>query len=238
MRAGGFLNALAFGLLPTNHGLIYKRVSPQPGWRCCRSKKRELCIAFLLFHLVILGLVTLLVAPPLPLTPPCCVCCVAVFVVACMYGRSVRACACMWFCPLSLLAFSPSFFLPAVCWSVLCLVPCYFFFFFVFGFVTLCLGECCCVCSILSATYVCIVWVHVMFGLCPSYWICYLPPPPQKKKPKYPPKKRGNLWAWRFSCRKKKKKTIFPGAHKVGAAISGPRVAGKTFYGHKDFFLK
>ena len=28
---------------------------------------------------------------------------------------------------------------------------------------------------------------------------------------------------------------IFPGAHKIGAAISGPRIADKNFYGHEDF---
>ena len=38
-----------------------------------------------------------------------------------------------------------------------------------------------------------------------------------------------------FSCRKH---TIFPGAHKVGAAISGPRIAGKDCYGHEDFLRK
>ena len=31
------------------------------------------------------------------------------------------------------------------------------------------------------------------------------------------------------------KERIFPGAHKIGAAISGPRIADKTFYGHEDF---
>ena len=35
-----------------------------------------------------------------------------------------------------------------------------------------------------------------------------------------------------FSCRKN---AIFPGTHKIGAAISGPRIAGKIFYGHDDF---
>ena len=56
------------------------------------------------------------------------------------------------------------------------------------------------------------------------------PPPPPPKRPS--PKKRGFLWAWRFSCRKR---AIFPGAHKIGAAISGPRIAGKNFYGDEDF---
>ena len=36
-----------------------------------------------------------------------------------------------------------------------------------------------------------------------------------------------------FSCRKN---TIFPGAHKIGAAISGPRIAGRSFYGHEGIF--
>ena len=30
-------------------------------------------------------------------------------------------------------------------------------------------------------------------------------------------------------------RTHFPGAHKIGAAISGPRIARKKFYGHEDF---
>ena len=30
-------------------------------------------------------------------------------------------------------------------------------------------------------------------------------------------------------------RTHFPGALKIGAAISGPRIAGKKFYGHEDF---
>ena len=47
-----------------------------------------------------------------------------------------------------------------------------------------------------------------------------------------PPLKGGILRAWRFSCRKN---AIFPGAHKIGAAISGPRNANKNVYGHEDF---
>ena len=31
------------------------------------------------------------------------------------------------------------------------------------------------------------------------------------------------------------KECNFPEAHKIGAAISGPRIAGKILYGHKDF---
>ena len=33
----------------------------------------------------------------------------------------------------------------------------------------------------------------------------------------------------------RRKNAKFPGAHGIGAAISGPRIAGKTFYGHEDF---
>ena len=57
-------------------------------------------------------------------------------------------------------------------------------------------------------------------------------PPPPPKKPKIPLPKTRNFKAWRFSCRKN---AIFPGAHKIGAANSGPRIAGKKFYGHEDF---
>ena len=48
-------------------------------------------------------------------------------------------------------------------------------------------------------------------------------PPP---KPKIPPLKQGILWTWRFSCRRN---TEILGAHKIGAAISGPRIADKNF---------
>ena len=51
-------------------------------------------------------------------------------------------------------------------------------------------------------------------------------PPP---KPKIP--KRGILWTWVFL----QKERIFPGVHKIGAAISGPRIADRKFYGHEDF---
>ena len=44
-------------------------------------------------------------------------------------------------------------------------------------------------------------------------------PPP--KKPKIPPPKRGILWTGFFL----QKERIFPGVHKIGAAISGPRIA-------------
>ena len=33
----------------------------------------------------------------------------------------------------------------------------------------------------------------------------------------------------------RKENASFPGTHKIGAAISGPRVAGKKCYGHGDF---
>ena len=50
------------------------------------------------------------------------------------------------------------------------------------------------------------------------------PPPPQKTTT--PPLKGGILWAWGFSSRKNPK---MPGAHKIGAAISGSRIAGRNF---------
>ena len=40
-----------------------------------------------------------------------------------------------------------------------------------------------------------------------------------------PPPKRGILWTWVFL----QKERIFPGAHKIGAAISGPRIADTNF---------
>ena len=52
-----------------------------------------------------------------------------------------------------------------------------------------------------------------------------LPPPPSGKT-KNPPLKGGILWAWGFSSRKNPK---MPGAHKIGAAISGPRITGGNF---------
>ena len=48
-------------------------------------------------------------------------------------------------------------------------------------------------------------------------------PPPQN--PKYPPPpKRRNFMDIVFPAER-----IFPGAHKIGAAISGPRIAGQKF---------
>ena len=31
------------------------------------------------------------------------------------------------------------------------------------------------------------------------------------------------------------KERMFPGAHKIGAATSGPRIADGKYYGHEDF---
>ena len=59
--------------------------------------------------------------------------------------------------------------------------------------------------------------------------------PPLSPKPKIPPPlKRGLLWTWRFSCRKK---TEILGAHKIGAAISGPRIADKNFTDTRNFLM-
>ena len=49
--------------------------------------------------------------------------------------------------------------------------------------------------------------------------------PPPKKKPKYPPLKRIILWTWFFLQNGR----FFPGVHKIGAAISGPRIVDKNF---------
>ena len=50
-----------------------------------------------------------------------------------------------------------------------------------------------------------------------------LPPP---KNPKYPPPSNEEFYGHRFSCRKN---AFFPRAHKIGTAISGPRIADKNF---------
>ena len=34
------------------------------------------------------------------------------------------------------------------------------------------------------------------------------------------------------------KEQKMPGAHKIGAAISDPRITGRKFYGHEDFSEK
>ena len=59
-------------------------------------------------------------------------------------------------------------------------------------------------------------------------------PPPQTQNPPPPPPKRGILWTWRFSCRKK---ALFPGVHKIGAAISGPRMADNNFTDMRIFLI-
>ena len=50
-------------------------------------------------------------------------------------------------------------------------------------------------------------------------------PPPKKKNPNTPPLKRGILWTWFFL----QKERIFPGVHKIGVPISGPRIADTNF---------
>ena len=58
------------------------------------------------------------------------------------------------------------------------------------------------------------------------------PPPPQN--PKYPPPpKRGILWTQVFL----QKERIFPGVHKIGAAISGPRIADTNFTDTRIFLI-
>ena len=59
-----------------------------------------------------------------------------------------------------------------------------------------------------------------------------LPPPKKPQTPNTPPPKRRNFVDMVFFCRKN---AFFRGAHKIGAAISGPRIADKKFYGHEDF---
>ena len=54
-------------------------------------------------------------------------------------------------------------------------------------------------------------------------------PPPKTKIP--PPLKRGILWTRVFL----QKERIFPGVHKIGAAISGPRIADKNFMDTRIF---
>ena len=57
-------------------------------------------------------------------------------------------------------------------------------------------------------------------------------PPPQKPKIP-PPLKRGILWTWFFLQNGR----IFPGVHKIGAAISGPRIADKNFTDTRIFLM-
>ena len=51
-----------------------------------------------------------------------------------------------------------------------------------------------------------------------------LPSPPPKPQ-NTSPLKQGILWTWFFL----QKERIFPGVHKIEAAISGPRIADKNF---------
>ena len=79
-------------------------------------------------------------------------------------------------------------------------------------------------------------------GWSPGFWIFFqknprarkiksaLPPPPPK--PKIPRTETRNFMGMGFFPAER---THFPGAHKIGAAVSGPRIADKTFYGHEDF---
>ena len=55
------------------------------------------------------------------------------------------------------------------------------------------------------------------------------PPPPPKN---HPPKK-GNLRTWFFL----QKERIFPGVHKIGAPISGPRIADTNFTDTRIFLI-
>ena len=65
--------------------------------------------------------------------------------------------------------------------------------------------------------------VPVFIGKIPTPIKIKLALPPPSKKNRKPPLKGGILWALWFSCRKNQK---MPGAQKIGAAISGPRIAG------------
>ena len=61
------------------------------------------------------------------------------------------------------------------------------------------------------------------------------PEPRPRKKPKIPPPlKRGILWTWVFPA----ERTHFPGVHKIGAAISGPRIADTNFTDTRIFLTK
>ena len=58
--------------------------------------------------------------------------------------------------------------------------------------------------------------------------------PPPKKKPKYPLPLNEEFYGHGFSCRKKN----FPRPHKIGAAISGTRIADKNFMDTRIFLKK
>ena len=51
-------------------------------------------------------------------------------------------------------------------------------------------------------------------------------PPPPPKTQNTPPPQNEEFYGHRFSCRKN---AFFPGVHKIGAAISGPRIADTNF---------
>ena len=59
-------------------------------------------------------------------------------------------------------------------------------------------------------------------------------PPPEKNQNTPPAPKRGISWTWRFSCRKN---TEILGTHKIGAAISGPRIADKNLTDTRIFLI-
>ena len=56
----------------------------------------------------------------------------------------------------------------------------------------------------------------------------FLPPPPKTPNPST----MRNFMDMEVLLQKER---IFSGAHKIGAAASGPRIADKKFYGHEDF---
>ena len=58
-----------------------------------------------------------------------------------------------------------------------------------------------------------------------------LPPPPQNPKNPPPPKTR-NFYGYGFSCRTD---AFFQASIKIGAAISGPRIADTNFTDTEDF---
>ena len=60
------------------------------------------------------------------------------------------------------------------------------------------------------------------------------PPPPPKPKIPPPPPKRRNFMDMAFSCRTD---AFFPGVHKIGAAISGPRTADNKNFTDTRIFL-
>ena len=57
------------------------------------------------------------------------------------------------------------------------------------------------------------------------------PPPPQNP----PPPKKGEFYGHGFSCRKN---AFFPRVHKIGAPISGPRIADTNFTDTRIFLTK